>query len=181
MYRNGNEPAGSVQTLAGPRTAFGAFELTIESHELLKHGIRVKLPPKSFELLTALLARPGAVVSREELRVRLWPSDSAVDFETGLNTAAYRLRVTLGDTADKPRYIETLPRVGYRFIAPVVEEGSRFSFPHSNHSPTRGESTPGDDLEAVRRIIETMEGFEPKEQERVLRWVAEKLGLRQPV
>jgi DNA-binding winged helix-turn-helix (wHTH) protein len=104
---------------SAPRTLFGAFEVSWETRELLKHGVRIRLPGKSFDLLTALLARPGAVVTREELQRRLWREDSSSDFETGLNTAAHRLRVTLGDTAGKPRYIETLARAGYRFIAPV--------------------------------------------------------------
>lgn len=106
-------------TNSTPRTLFGAFEVSWQTRELLKHGVRIRLPGKSFELLTALLSRPGAVVTRDELQRRLWREDSSADFETGLNTAAHRLRATLGDTVDKPRYIETLAGIGYRFIAPA--------------------------------------------------------------
>ena len=81
--------------------------------------MRVRLQTKPFQLLNALIERPGRVVTREDLRTRLWPSDTFVDFESGLNTAANRLRIALGDSAENPRYIETLSRIGYRFIAPV--------------------------------------------------------------
>jgi DNA-binding winged helix-turn-helix (wHTH) protein len=100
--------------------SFGSFELSIETGQLKKHGVRVKLQGKSFQILRALVENPGHVVSREELRMRLWPADTFVDFESGLNTAANRLRSALGDSADNPIYIETLPRVGYRFLAPVI-------------------------------------------------------------
>ena len=102
---------------------FGPFELRTDTGELRKHGIRVKIQAKPLSVLRALLERPGEVVTREELRDRLWSSDTFVDFESGLNTAANRLRIGLGDSADSPRFIETLPRVGYRFIAPVVMVG----------------------------------------------------------
>ena len=98
---------------------FGVFELDEGTGELRKHGVKQKLQGKPFQVLQALLGSPGRVVSREELRLRLWPSDVFVDFERGLNTAANRLRIALGDSADNPRYVETLARAGYRFIAPV--------------------------------------------------------------
>src|SRR5216684_7171614 len=98
---------------------FGVFELNLRTGELRKQGVRLKLQGKAFTLLQALLERPGHVVTREELRQRLWPSGVFVDAESGLNTAANRLRLTLGDSADSPRYVETLARTGYRFIAPV--------------------------------------------------------------
>jgi len=102
---------------------FGPFELRPDTGELRKHGIRVKIQAKPLAVLKALLDKPGEVVTREELRDRLWSSDTFVDFESGLNTAANRLRIGLGDSADSPRFIETLPRVGYRFIAPVATIG----------------------------------------------------------
>jgi eukaryotic-like serine/threonine-protein kinase len=102
---------------------FGPFELRTDTGELRKHGIRVKIQAKPLSVLRALLERPGEVVTRDELRDHLWPADTFVDFESGLNTAANRLRLGLGDSADSPRFIETLPRVGYRFIAPVVVVG----------------------------------------------------------
>jgi eukaryotic-like serine/threonine-protein kinase len=100
---------------------FGPFELDRRSGELRKRGVKLKLQGKPLHLLEALLERPGEIVSREALQARLWPSDVFVDFEAGLNTAANRLRIVLGDSAENPRYIETLPRTGYRFVAPVEE------------------------------------------------------------
>jgi DNA-binding winged helix-turn-helix (wHTH) protein len=98
---------------------FGVFELDLDSGELRKRGIRLPLQPKPLQMLGILLERPGEIVTREELRHRLWDGDTFVDYESGLNTAANRLRLKLGDSADTPRYIETLARTGYRFIAPV--------------------------------------------------------------
>jgi DNA-binding winged helix-turn-helix (wHTH) protein len=99
---------------------FGPFELHPETGELLKQGIRIRLQPQPFRILCMLLENPGAVVTREELSKRLWPADTFVDFERGVNTAVNRLRLALGDSAEQPRYIETLSRTGYRFIAPVL-------------------------------------------------------------
>jgi DNA-binding winged helix-turn-helix (wHTH) protein len=105
--------------LRGDRVVrFGPFELCLDTGELRKLGIRVRLQGKPFHILSALLEEPGHVVTREELRSRLWPADTFVDFESGLNTAVNRLRVALGDSAENPIYIETLARLGYRFIAP---------------------------------------------------------------
>jgi eukaryotic-like serine/threonine-protein kinase len=100
---------------------FGAFELHTDTGELRKHGVKVRLQGKPMHLLQALLDRPGVVVTREELRDRLWAVDTFVDFESGMNTAMNRLRLALGDSAEHPRYIETLARNGYRFLAPVSE------------------------------------------------------------
>jgi eukaryotic-like serine/threonine-protein kinase len=100
---------------------FGAFELETGTGEIRKYGTRIRLQGKPFHLLEALLERPGGVVTREELRDRLWAADTFVDFESGLNTAMNRLRLALGDSADRPRYVETLARSGYRFVAPVSE------------------------------------------------------------
>jgi DNA-binding winged helix-turn-helix (wHTH) protein len=98
---------------------FGAFELDLRSRELRRERARLALPGQSVELLAALLERPGELVSRETLRERLWPAGTFVDFEHGLNAIVKRLRHALGDSATTPRFIETLPRRGYRFIAPV--------------------------------------------------------------
>jgi eukaryotic-like serine/threonine-protein kinase len=103
------------------RVRFGPFELDRQTGELWKHGLKVKLQGKPFQVLEALIERPGEPVTREELQHRLWSGDTFVDFESGLNTAANRLRITLGDSADNPRYVETLSRSGYRFVAPVEE------------------------------------------------------------
>ena len=101
------------------RVRLGEFELDVESGELWGNGTRVRLQIQSFELLKALLERPGQMVSREELRQRLWPGDTFVDFEHGLNAAVRRLREVLGDTADDPKFVETIPRRGYRLVAPI--------------------------------------------------------------
>ena len=98
---------------------FGVFEVDLRTAELRKQGVRVRLPSQSFQVLEALLLRPGELVTREELKQKLWPSDSFGDFEHGLNAAVNRVREALGDSSDNPRFVETLPRRGYRFIAPV--------------------------------------------------------------
>ncbi len=100
---------------------FGVFELGAETGELWKHGTRIKLQIKPLQVLEALLEKPGELISRAELCKRLWPAGTFVDFESGLNTATNRLRAALGDSAESPRYIETLPRLGYRFICPVTQ------------------------------------------------------------
>ena len=104
---------------------FGAFELDPRTGELRKAGVRINLPEQPFQVLRALLDHPGDLVTREELRQRLWPAETFVDFEHGLNAAVRRLRDALGDSADVPRFVETLPRRGYRFIAPVTEPSAR--------------------------------------------------------
>src|SRR6266513_4652958 len=100
---------------------FGTFEVDLRAGELRKRGVRIKLQEQPFHVLTVLLQRPGeVVVTREELRNQNWPADTFVDFDNSLNTAINKLREALGDSADNPRFIETLPRRGYRFIAPVT-------------------------------------------------------------
>src|SRR5438445_2867743 len=99
---------------------FGVFEVDVRSGELRKQGVRIKLQEQPFHVLAVLLQRPGEVVTREELRSQNWPADTFVDFDNSLNTAVNKLREALGDSADSPRFIETLPRRGYRFIAPVT-------------------------------------------------------------
>jgi Tol biopolymer transport system component/DNA-binding winged helix-turn-helix (wHTH) protein len=98
---------------------FGVFELDLRAGELRKAGLRVKLQGQPFQVLAMLLESPGKVVTREELQQQLWQSDTFVDFEHGLNTAVKKLRQALDDDSDNPRFVETLPRRGYRFIAPV--------------------------------------------------------------
>src|SRR5215212_3906976 len=98
---------------------FASFELDVRSREL-RHGTsRVRLQDQPFEILRLMLERPGDVVTREELQQRLWPDGTFVDFEHSLNAAVKRLRAALGDDADNPKFVETLPRRGYRFIAPL--------------------------------------------------------------
>jgi cholera toxin transcriptional activator len=98
---------------------FGVFEVDPRSGELRSKSSRLRLQEQPLQILLAVLEKPGEVVTREELCAKLWPADTFVDFEHGLNAAVKRLRDALGDTAENPRYIETLPRRGYRLIAPV--------------------------------------------------------------
>jgi len=105
---------------------FGMFEVDARAGELRKQGVRVKLQDQPFRVLTLLLRRPGEVVSREELRSQIWGSDMFIDFDNGLNTSINKLRETLGDSADNPHFIETLPRRGYKFIAPVEKLQSQY-------------------------------------------------------
>jgi eukaryotic-like serine/threonine-protein kinase len=106
-------------TLSARRYRFGIFEVDLKSGEVRKAGIRIRLQSQPFEVLAMLLTQPGEIVTREELQKKLWPTDIFVDFDHGVNTAINKLRDALSDSADTPRYIETLPRRGYRFIAPV--------------------------------------------------------------
>src|ERR1051326_8975328 len=114
-----SSPGSRSDTPGSTVVQFGTFELNRRVGELRKHGTRIRLQPKPMHLLCALLDRPGEIVTREELKARLWPDDTFVDFESGLNTAVNRLRIALGESADHPRYIETEARTGYRFVAPT--------------------------------------------------------------
>ena len=105
------EPRGPVR--------FGIFEIDLRSGTLRRNGVKIRLPEQSFQVLAKLLERPGAVVSREEIRQQLWPDNTFVDFDNSINAAVNRLREALGDSAANPRFIDTLPRRGYSFIAPV--------------------------------------------------------------
>jgi Tol biopolymer transport system component/DNA-binding winged helix-turn-helix (wHTH) protein len=107
-----------------PRVRFGPFDLDVRSGELRKGAGRLKVPDKSIEILRTLLEQPGELVTREALRDRLWPANTFVDFEHGLNAAVRRLRDALGDSAEAPQFIETLPRRGYRFIGTLVSPPS---------------------------------------------------------
>jgi len=104
---------------AGRMFRFGVFELDARTGELWKSGVKQKLQGKPFQVLLALLEKPGDLVTRDELQRQLWPSDVFVDFDSGLNTAINGLRFVLGESAEHPHYIETFARTGYRFIAPV--------------------------------------------------------------
>jgi DNA-binding winged helix-turn-helix (wHTH) protein len=125
---------------------FGTFEVDLRLMELRKNGKRLKLTGQPFQILVILLEHPGDLVTREQLQRRLWPSDTFVDFEGGLNAAINRVREALGDSAENPRFVETLPRRGYRFIAPLVDSRpSRATLPaaESNVSPGQTVTSPG--------------------------------------
>jgi eukaryotic-like serine/threonine-protein kinase len=124
---------GSISTSTGI-VSFGEFEANLHSRELLRNGSKIKLTDQSFCVLAMLLERPSELVTREEIAKRLWPTDTFVDFDHGMNNAVNRLREALGDSADSPRFIETLPRRGYRFIAKTdgirsVDATNRFEVP----------------------------------------------------
>jgi DNA-binding winged helix-turn-helix (wHTH) protein len=110
---------GTALTVRSAKLRFGLFEVDLESGELRKEGVKIRLQEQPFQVLGALLEQPREVVTREELQKRLWPGDVATDFDRGLNKAINRLRDALGDDATNPRFIETLPQRGYRFLAPV--------------------------------------------------------------
>jgi DNA-binding winged helix-turn-helix (wHTH) protein/Tfp pilus assembly protein PilF len=112
-----------AEQIQNPVVRFGVFEVRLSSGELRKRGLPIRVPGQPFKILALLLERPGEVVTRDELRTRLWSAETFVDFEHSLNSAIKKLRQALGDSAENPRYIETLPRLGYRFIAPVSSGG----------------------------------------------------------
>lgn len=133
------------------RWRFGIFEVDCDRAELRRGGIPVKLREQSFRILVLLLERAGDIVAREELRQRLWPSDTWVDFDHSLNTAVMKLRDALGDSADKPLYIETIPKRGYRFVAPVshspisqssISQSPISQSPFSDNEASRNEAPP---------------------------------------
>jgi DNA-binding winged helix-turn-helix (wHTH) protein len=115
---------------------FGNFEVDLRSGELRKAGVKMKLSGQPFQVLSILLERPGEVVTREELQSQLWP-DTFVDVDHNLNTSINKIREVLGDSAESPRFVETVPRRGYRFIAPV--EGNGIATPPAT-PPTGRES-----------------------------------------
>jgi DNA-binding winged helix-turn-helix (wHTH) protein len=138
-----------MRDIINSRLGFGPFEVDLGTRELRKGGVRVKLSGQPLEILSALLEHPGELVTRDELRKRIWSENTFVDFGHGLNAAVNKLREALGDSADDPRYVETLPRRGYRFISAVEELSTAPASiatlapatlePHSKASWTKGE------------------------------------------
>jgi DNA-binding winged helix-turn-helix (wHTH) protein/tetratricopeptide (TPR) repeat protein/TolB-like protein len=141
--------SGANHSKSAPRLCFGLYEVDLHAHELRKGGFRLKVPHQSFQILAMLLERPGEVVRRDELRRKLWPSDVFVNFEAGLNSAVQRLRSALQDTSLEPRYIETLPRVGYRFIASVESPIPASETPVSDDAPQTPATLDSTDLRSV--------------------------------
>jgi DNA-binding winged helix-turn-helix (wHTH) protein len=122
----------------------GVFEVDLRARKLRKQGIRVKLQGQPYVILVTLLAQRGEPVSREELRGKLWPEDTFIDFDHSLATAVNKLREVLGDSADNPRFIETLPRLGYRFIAPIETIGPAAPIEAPVASPELTASSPSE-------------------------------------
>src|SRR5438132_11740656 len=123
---------------------FAAFEINLHSGQLRKSGMRLRLSGQPFQVLAVLVERPGELVTREELRSKLWLADTFVDFDHGLNNAVARIREGLDDSSDTPRYVETIPRRGYRFIALLTEVRL------ATVTPSTGESSVSPAIEITR-------------------------------
>jgi len=117
--RQQNVSAGTTEISPHRYARFGAFDLDLEKQELFQNGSRVRLQGKVSQALLTLLEKPGEIVTREELRVRLWPADGRINYDANVNTTVNKLRLVLGDSTEQPVYVETVPRVGYSFIAKV--------------------------------------------------------------
>jgi DNA-binding winged helix-turn-helix (wHTH) protein len=141
------------------RLRFGTFEIDPARQELFKRGVPVHLQDKPFQVLAFLLEHPGEIVTREELQKRLWPNGTFVEFDKGLNTAVKKLRQALLDSADSPVYIETFPRRGYRFIAPITSDS--FYEPNGKAGSIDGRDTAGQNgANASGRVSEGVSGSE---------------------
>jgi TolB-like protein/DNA-binding winged helix-turn-helix (wHTH) protein/Tfp pilus assembly protein PilF len=127
----------SVPVATSRRLSFGHYEANLHSGELRKHGIRIRLQSQPFQLLAMLLERPGELVTRDEIRHKLWSADTFVDFDHSLGTAINKIREALSDSAAEPRFVETLPRRGYRFIAPVVSLDPELESPQLPEEPAK--------------------------------------------
>ncbi len=139
---------------------FGVFEVDLVGGRLLKNGIRVPLREQPFQVLAALLERPGEVVTRDALRRRLWGDETVVDVEVGLNSAVSRLRRALGDSVGTPRMIETLPKRGYRFLVPLPRRPGIAVMPFANDSPDAETDYFSDGLtEELIRSLARVEGL----------------------
>ena len=115
---------------------FGVFEVDLDAGELRKNGARIRLQEQPFQVLTALLLNAGQVVTRDHLRAKIWPADTFVDFDHSLNTAVNKIREALGDSATNPRFVETLARRGYRFIAPIDNPAAAAASPRAHDIST---------------------------------------------
>src|SRR4029077_1479154 len=124
------------------RVRFGPFEADLETHELWKNGVKLKLGGQPFEILALLLNRPGHLLSREELQKEIWAADTFVDFNHGLNAAVNKLRETLADSAEEPKYVETLPRRGYRFVGKVEGASTAATAESSANTPEAESAAP---------------------------------------
>jgi len=129
-HEGSNNPAFASSRYA----CFGAFHLDLKREELFKDGTRVKLQGKVYQALLALLQKPGEIVTREELRMQLWPSDTHVNYDANVNTTVNKLRQVLGDSPDQPAFVDTIPRKGYCFVA-KVEYVDRPAAPQAPQAP----------------------------------------------
>jgi TolB-like protein len=139
---------------------FGAFEVDLEGRRLLKRGKAITLREQSFQVLAALMERSGEIVTREELRRRLWSSDTFVDFEVALNSAVSRLRDALGDSADSPSFIETIPKRGYRFVVPIAKRPAVAVMPFVNQTADSKDEYFSDGLtDELIRVLSRIDGL----------------------
>src|SRR5467141_3563884 len=139
-HEGSNNPAFASSRYA----CFGAFHLDLKREELFKDGTRVKLQGKVYQALLALLGKPGEIVTREELRMHLWPSDTHVNYDANVNTTVNKLRQVLGDSTDHPIFVETILRKGYRFVAKI--EYLHQPAPQQNQEPEEKSSAAAEAL-----------------------------------
>jgi DNA-binding winged helix-turn-helix (wHTH) protein len=143
----GMEERSNFVPPAGPRfVRFGPFQVDQQRQEVTKNGSRLKLQGKVYQVLVALLEKPGDVVTREELRQRLWPADTHVNYDANVNTTVNKLRQVLGDSTDKPLYIETIPRKGYCLVVPSATSDV-------NNAPVTPDIAPGNDLAVAAPVL----------------------------
>jgi TolB-like protein len=162
------------------KVRFGAFEVDLEGRRLLKRGTPVTLREQSFQVLTALMEQPGQIVSREELRRRLWSSDTFVDFEVALNSAVSRLRDALGDSADSPSFIETIPKRGYRFVVPIAKRAAVAVMPFVDQTADAKNDYFSDGLtDELIRVLSRIEGLRVTASSVVFRFKGQRCDPRQ--
>src|SRR5262245_46501421 len=152
---------------------FGVYEVEPRAAELRKHGVRIKLQDRPFKILSVLLGKPGKVITREELRNELWPAGTFVDFDHGINSAVNRLRDALCDSADNPRFIETVGRRGYRFIAPVTPASGQ-ELPTQIHGAVAGTDQTAVALQpaaATPDHVPSQDGPKREHREHSIRWI----------
>src|SRR5215471_10493639 len=161
-------------------TRFGPFEVDFEGRRLLKKGIPIALREQSFQVLAALIERPGEIVTREELRKRLWPADTFVDFEVALNSAVSRLRDALGDSADIPSFIETIPKRGYRFVVPIARRPAVAVMPFVSQTADAKDEYFSDGLtDELIRVLSRGDGLRVTASSVVFRFKGQRCDARQ--
>jgi TolB-like protein/tetratricopeptide (TPR) repeat protein len=159
---------------------FGAFEVDLEGRRLLKRGMPITLREQSFQVLAALMEQPGEIVSREQLRRRLWSSDTFVDFEVALNSAVSRLRDALGDSADSPTFIETIPKRGYRFVVPIAKRPAVAVMPFVDRTVEAKDEYFSDGLtDELIRVLSRIDGLRVTARSVVFRFKGQPLDARQ--
>jgi DNA-binding winged helix-turn-helix (wHTH) protein len=131
-----SQASSSIASAAARYVCFGVFHLDLKKEELFKDGARIKMQGKVHQALLALLQKPGEIVTREELRLQLWPSDTHVNYDANVNTTVNKLRLVLGDSTEQPVYVETIPRKGYSFVAKIeyAERPPMSQVPHKDES-----------------------------------------------